>query len=212
MRIQVLLFIVLALVLAQTSFGATVAGSGGTISSCSNLEPPADPSYPYFDCSLYNDVISYSFDLTPLMKDGGAALLDNVVGAGYFIVSRDPGQLFDESYWQTVLYFPGDQGSGLLSDTLDVYWLGAFPLASIAQSNDQTIVDYYNNLPGGAGSASISDFFIQASTEYEKTVYLGENEYDVYIPEPGTIVLLGSSLVLLGGAVLKRRRTAGRAA
>ena len=211
MRIQVLLFIVLALVLAQTSFGATVAGSGGTISSCSNLEPPADPSYPYFDCSLYNDVMSYSFDLTPLMEDGGAALSDNLVGAGYFIVSRDPGQLFDESYWQTVLYFPGDQGSGLLSDTLDVYWLGAFPLASVAQNTDQTIVDYYNNLPGGAGSASISDFFMQASTGSE-TVYLGRDTYDIYTPEPGTIALLGSGLALLGGAFLKRRRTAGRAA
>jgi len=210
MRIQVLLFIVLALVLAQTSFGATVAGSGGTISSCSNLEPPADPSYPYFDCSLYNDVISYSFDLTPLMKDGGAALLDNVVGAGYFIVSSDPGQLFDESYWRTVLYFPGDQDGGLTSHTLDVYWPGAFPLASVAQNTDQTIVDYYN-LTYGSGSASISDFFMQASTGSE-TVYLGRDTYDIYTPEPGTIALLGSGLALLGGAFLKRRRTAGRAA
>jgi hypothetical protein len=37
--------------------------------------------------------------------------------------------------------------------------------------------------------------------------------YNVYdLPEPGTIVLLGSSLALLSGVVLKRRRTAGRAA
>jgi hypothetical protein len=40
-----------------------------------------------------------------------------------------------------------------------------------------------------------------------------EYEYDIYsIPEPGTIALLGFGLALLGGAVLKRRRTAGRAA
>ena len=93
-------------------------------------------------------------------------------------MSSDPSQLFDESYWQTVLYFPGDPGGGLASDTLDVYWPGAFPLASIVQSTDQGIADVYN-LMYGAGTVSLSDFVMQASTGYE-TVYLGENEYDIY--------------------------------
>ena len=223
MRIRALFFIALALVLAQTSFGGTVAGSGGTISSCTNwpgspitVPPPPDIGgvlYTQFTCSLYGDVSSYTFDLTPLLTEGGALLSDNALGSAYFVViNGDPGSLpddstglYNQSLWQTVLFSPGDQGAGYTSDRLTVYWPAAF---SLIADNVQT---YDENLYGTGGD---SGFFIQATPP--ETVYIpdsNEYEFDIYnIPEPGTIALLGSGLALLGGAFLKRRRTAGRAA
>jgi hypothetical protein len=231
MRIRALFFIALALVLAQTSFGGMVAGSGGTISSCTNWPgspitepPPPDPLgvlYTQFTCSLYGDVSSYTFGLTPLLTQDGADLAVNAIGAGYLIViAGDPNvvsnndaneaALYNQGLWRTVLFFPGDLGLGTdglyhTSDTLTVYWPAAF---SLIADNVQT---YDENL---YGTGSDSEFFIKATPP--ETVYTpdpNEYEYDIYsIPEPGTIALLGFGLALLGGAVLKRRRTAGRAA
>lgn len=223
MRIRALFFIALALVLAQTSFGGTVAGSGGTISSCTNWPgspitepPPPDPLgvlYTQFTCSLYGDVSSYTFDLTSLLTEGGALLSDNALASAYVVViNGDPASLpddstglYNQSLWQTVLFSPGDRGAGYTSDTLTVYWPAAF---SLIADNVQT---YDENL---YGTGSDSGFFIPATPP--ETVYtpdLNEYEYDIYnTPEPGTIALLGFGLALLGGAVLKRRRTAGRAA
>jgi hypothetical protein len=131
--------------------------------------------------------------------------------------------LFNRSLWQTVLYFPGDQGATYLpapepayifSDSLTVYWPGAFPTVSDVHTVNDPLVSYYG--------ASDSDFFIQYTPPL--TVYQPGNpcptqgqspcsdEYDIYTPEPGTMVLLGSSLVLLSGVVLRRRKTAGRVA
>jgi hypothetical protein len=134
------------------------------------------------------------------------------VGAGYFVVingnpstmpdNSGAGGLLNQSLWQTVLYFQGDQCGGACSDSLTVDWLGAFPSAS-------TILTFDDNLyPGNPDSA----FFIAATPP--ETVFAADanHNYDVYTPEPGTIVLLGSSLALLSGIVLKRRRTADRAA
>jgi hypothetical protein len=220
MRIRALFVIAIALVLAQTSFG-------GTVSSCSNQPgAPFDQGgtlYAYFDCSLYNDVASYTILLTTLMEDGGASLADNVVAAGYEIVingdptvlSDDSNGLFNESLWQTVLFFPGDQGGGYSSDLLGVYWAGAFPAVAVVQGTNDIMEDYYNTTYG-AGTATDSSFFIQ-STGLE-TVYAPNgpctdgpctDEYDInIIPEPGTMVLLGFGLALLSGVVLRRRLTA----
>src|ERR1035437_10557756 len=102
MRIRAVFFFALALVLTQTSFAGTVAGSGGTISSCTNW--PGSPTdiggdlYTQFTCSLYGDVSSYAFDLTPLLTEGGALLSDNAVGSARFVViNGDPGSLPDDS-------------------------------------------------------------------------------------------------------------------
>lgn len=187
------------------------AGFGGTVSSCANQSgAPFNINgtlYAYFTCSLYNDATSYTIPLTTYMTDGGASLANNTVGAGYFVVSSNPSQMFNQSYWQTVLYFPGDRGGGYTSDTLTVEWPGAFPSVAVVQSFNGPIETFYG--------LTDSDFFIQASAGYE-TVYQPSSPGDVYdiyaTPEPGTIVLLGSSLALLSGVVLKRRRTAGRAA
>jgi hypothetical protein len=221
MRIRVLFLIALALVLAQASFGGTATGDNGTASSCSNwVSSPYENGigawYTQFTCNLYNDVALYDVALNPVMTQGLSPASNNWVGAAYFVViNGNPGALadnssglFNESLWQTVLYFQGTQDFGYGSDYLTVYSAGMFPLAS-------TVKDFNNGLyPSSADSA----FFIQSAglmTQYAPTGPDGSTNqlYDIYTtPEPGTMVLLGSSLALLGGVFLKRRRTAGRAA
>ena len=227
MRIRVSFLIALALVLAQASFGATVAASAGS-SSCANQSgAPFDIGgtlYAYFTCSLYNDANSYTIPLTSLMTETGTAgtaqLSDNVAAAGYFVVSNNLSQLFNQSFWQTVLYFPGTLEGGYSAESLSVYWPGAFPSAAVVQGFNGLVEAYYAGPPNFV-TVQDSDFFIQAGAGYE-TVYQPNgpctdgpcsDEYDIYsTPEPGTIVLLGSSLALLCGVVLRRRRTVGRAA
>jgi hypothetical protein len=218
MRIRAWLFIALALALAQTSFGDISTASNGSISSCANLSSSpttiAGTLYTQFDCSLYNDASSYSIDLTPLMEQGGASLSDNIVGAGYIVViNGDPSTLSDsdlglynQSLWDTVLFWPGDQAGGYGSDSLTVYWPGAFPTVSTVRTFDQNINDYYGD------PFQDSDFFVQSTGA--ETVYAPyTDEYDIIsTPEPGAMLLLGSCLAMLGGVVLKRRGGARRAA
>jgi hypothetical protein len=236
MGIRAVLFIALAVVLTQTSFGATVAASAGN-SSCTNLSgAPFNPSgdgttlLAYFDCNLYPDASTYSFnpDLTSLMEYGNAALGDNLVGAGYFVViNGNPATLqdnniglFNQSLWQTVLFFSGDYGGGLTSDNLTVYWPAAFPTGF-----PTTVQNYNDNIIGlylSAYDLTVPDssFFIQYTpplTVYQPGAPCTDfspcsDEYNIGVPEPGTLLLLGSSLALLGGAVLRKRRSAGRAA
>jgi hypothetical protein len=239
MKTRVFFLAALVLLVAQASFGATISGSGGTASSCTNLPgAPFNPSgdgvtlYSYFDCKLYPDVSSYSFppNLQSLMTFGGAALSDNIVGAGYYVViNGDPNTLpnngsglYNESLWKTVLFFSGDYFSGLFSDNLSVYWPAAFPVgfpATVAAYNDNILNAY-----GLGGEDSL--FFIQYTPSV--TVYQPglpcdgpgpcSNEYDIYTnaptptPEPGTVLPLASGLALLGGALLRKRRGARRVA
>src|SRR5271157_1202440 len=95
--------------------------------------------------------------------------------------------------------------SGRLPSTGQAIKAGALPAASTVQSYDQALY----------GVGIDSDFFIQYTppeTVYQPCGPGCSDEYDVYLPEPGTILLLGSGLAMLGGVVLKRRRAAGRAA
>lgn len=225
MRIRALLCVALALAFAQMSFGDISKANNGSISSCANL--PSSPTtvqgtlYTQFDCSLYNDVSSYTIDLTPLMEQGGANLYDNLVGAGYFVViNGDPNALPDDNtgllnqnLWEAVLYWPGDQDAGTASDSLTMYWPGAvaFPTASTVLNYDDNV---YENLLN-YGPLPDSDFFIQSTGR--ETVYApGSNEYDVILtPEPSAVLLLASCLAMLGGVVvlsLRRRAGARRAA
>jgi hypothetical protein len=223
MRIRVLFLIALALFLAQASFGGTATGDNGTASSCSNgasspYESGTTAWYTQFTCNLYNDVALYDVGLNPVMAQGLSPASNNWVGAAYYVVingnpltisnnDTNEAALFNEGLWQTVLYFQGTKDAGSGSDYLTVYWAG-FPGASTVQTFDE------NLYPGNPDSA----FFIQSAglmTQYAPTGPDGSinQVYNVYdLPEPGTIVLLGSSLALLSGVVLKRRRTAGRAA
>jgi hypothetical protein len=214
MRIRAWLFIALALALAQTSFGDISTASNGSTSSCANL--PSSPTttagtlYTQFGCSLYNDVSSYTIPLTPLMEQDGANLSDNLVGPGYIVViNGDPNTLADDStglldqnLWVSVLFWPGDQDVGTASDSLTVYWPGAFPSTSDVLTFDDNLY----------GTGIDSEFFVQSTGA--ETVYAAyPNEYDIIsTPEPSAILLLGSCLAMLGGVVLKRRGGARRAA
>jgi hypothetical protein len=210
MKTRALFFVALVLLLTQTSFG-------GTVSSCANLGLPYTAGngdvYTRFTCSLYNDASSYTISLTPFMSQNGTDPSNNWVGAGYLVVingdpgslpdNSNPGGLLNQSLWQTVLFFTGDQDVNTFSDSLTVDWAGAFPSAS-------TILSYDQNLYGPVDDSA---FFIPSTgteTVYATTAADGNTNqyYDIYIPEPGTLVLLGTSLALLSGMVLKRRRTA----
>ncbi len=179
MRIRVLLFIALALALAQTSFGGTISGCANRLSSPITVNGTL---YTQFDCGLYNDVSSYTISLTSLETRGGADLADNALGAGCIVViNGDPGTLpddgtglYNQNLWAAVLFFAGDLYGGYASDSLTVYWPGAFPTTSDVKSFD----DIINNFYGGAFQDS--DFFIQ-HTGLE-TVYVPDanHEYDIF--------------------------------
>jgi len=228
MQFRILLFVAIALGLAQASFADTVTASAGS-SSCTNSAgspTPVDYGPPYgivlytaFSCSLYDDASSYTFDLTPLLTQGGANAYDNYVVPGYTVVingdpntisagDTDDAALYNESLWDTVLYWPGDQDAGYASDSLTVFEPGDFPSALAVQTFDDSIYDYYY----GPGNYEESDFFVEATGS--ETVYApGPNEYDVYAaPESGTMPLLGTGLAMLGLVVLKKRRGAPQAA
>jgi hypothetical protein len=214
MRIRALLFIALALAFAQMSF-ADISYADHGMSFCANL--PSSPTsvdygplnggvvlYTQFGCSLYNDVSSYTIDLTTLLTQDSALLYYNMVGAGYLVViNGDPGTLLDDNtgllnqnLWASVLYWPADQ-YGAYSDSLSVYWPGAFP----AFSDIQTLDD---SLYGGPDSS----FFIQSTGS--ETVYAPSapdvgNVYDVILtPEPGAILMLGAVLLTLAGGIRRR--------
>ena len=103
-----------------------------------------------FTCTLYNDASTYTIDLTPFMTQGGASLSDNVVGAGYVVVMNgDPltvsnndtneAALYNQSLWAAVLFWPGDQYAGAASNSLTVYWPGAFPSATDVKTLNQAL-------------------------------------------------------------------------
>jgi hypothetical protein len=205
MRIRALLFIALALAFTQMSF-ADISYADHGISSCANL--PSSPAniastgIAQFACSLYNDVSSYTIDLTNVMTQDGADFNSNLLGPGYVVViNGDPGTLPDDStgllnqnLWEAVLYWPGDQDVGTASDSLTMYWPGAFPAFSTIQTLD-------DSLYGGPDSS----FFIQSTGAVTEYAPDDGHLYDVILtPEPGAILMLGAVLLTLAGGIRRR--------
>ena len=211
MKPRALAIAVAALVFAPKMFAAP-------ISSCTNN--PGSPTVvggvltSSFTCDLYNTSSSYSFNLTSLMTQGGAPLGPNLAGAGYGVVingnpltisandTNDPA-LYNTSLWEAVLYWPSDQPGGL-SDTLIVYWPGAFPTASAIQTLNSSL---YPKLP--------QSVFFTAVTGAETTIGAGSTEvYNIFTPgvtaatpEPNSFTLLSSGILGLGLlAAMKRFR------
>ena len=212
MRCKLSLLAVLAL-----GIMGVAAPANATTSSCANQ--PGSPTTDglgdlinSFTCSLYyNDASSYSIDLTPLLTQGGADLFTNLLQPGYIVVMNgDPNvvsvgdtvdaALYNQSLWDVVLFWPGDQNGGYGSGSVSVYGSTAYPAASVVQTFDENIF----------GPGSDSAFFVE-STGFETVYAPGADVYDIFtaatsVPEPSTLSLFGAGLLGFAGFALYRRR------
>jgi hypothetical protein len=197
-HLPVLASAVFALAFSQTTFAAPISGCANDPGSPTTVGGVLTTS---FTCNLYDTSSSYTINLNPYMTQGGAPLLPNAAGAGYAVgINGDPlavsandtndAALFNQSLWDAVLYWPSDL-PGNLSDSLTVYWPGAFPSASTVKTLDETLY--------GAGSDSF--FFFQVSNG--AGVYPGITQtYNVFLPAAAAATPEPSSLVLLFSGVL----------
>jgi hypothetical protein len=210
-----LLIAVLTLAFTYPSFATTLSSCADNPGSPTNVQGTL---YTAFTCNLYNDVDTYSIDLTPYLTEGGAQLFDNQLSPGYIVVingdpnslSDDNSGLYNESLWETVLYWPGDTDGGYASKSLTVDWAGAFPDATTVQSFDQTVClnDGYD---AATCAASDSDFFIE-STGTETVYSAYPNTYNVIAtPEPSSFLLLGTGLAMFGSLATRKRGAGGQA-
>ena len=200
-RIAIIPALLLVLAAAQTSFADSVSGctngpnnnAGGTL-------------YTALTCNLYPASSPYTIDLTPNLSYDGANASDNYLAPGYIVaINGDPNTLTDDSsglwnqnLWITVLYWPGDQDAGTASDSLTVYYSG-FPSVSTVQTYDE-------NLFGGPSSDPY--FFVQTGSYPNPAVYdANPNIYNIYTPEPSSLLLLGSGLFGLAVVLFRKART-----
>jgi hypothetical protein len=195
---------VFTLVFGQTSFADPISGCANNPGSPTLVNGTLQTS---FTCNIYNTGTTTTISLTPYLTQGGANLLDNAVGAGYLVViNGDPltvssnntnvAALYNESLWDTVLFFPGDLNGGTQSDILTVLWPGSFPSATTVQSVDEGLYAKFGILD--------TRYFAQATSPVT-TIGAGNPEvYNVFlstpsaVPEPNSLILLISGMLGLG--------------
>src|ERR1035438_6555471 len=88
MKTRAFLIAVLALAFTHPSFATTLSSCADNPGSPTNVQGTL---YTALTCNLYNDVNTYSIDLTPYLTEGGAQLFDNQLGPGYLVIIKgDP--------------------------------------------------------------------------------------------------------------------------
>jgi len=203
-KVSILPALLFVLMIAQPTFAGPVSGC---VNGPNNVA--GDTTYVDFTCDLYYSPTSYNIDLTPNLTYDGAGFYDNLVGAGYAVVitgdpntlSDDSSGLWNQSLWDAVLYWPGDQDAGTASDALTVYWAGnsGFPTAATVMGVDQGLY--------GMGSDSL--FFVEDNFP-NVTVYAPYSDtYNIVTtPEQTPLLLLpllGTGFFGLAG-VLRRKQ------
>jgi hypothetical protein len=165
-----------------------------------------------FTCDIYHNAPTETISLVPYLTQGGATLANNNVSAGYeVIIDGDPlaisanntnvSALYNPALWEAVLFFPGDLDSGFASDTLTVYWPGAFPSATTVRSVDEGLYSQFG-VPDTL-------FFRQAAFPVTNV----EGSFNVHltststVPEPNSWVLAISGVLGLGLFAGARRFT-----
>lgn len=197
MRIGVFAVIVSGLAFAQTAIAAP-------INTCVDVGVPVGGIVD-IQCTVYSNGSPDTFNLQPLMTQGGALLSNNDYGAAYYpVINADPTTLADnssglwnQSLWQAVIYFAGgDPDGAFFSDSLQVFWPGAFPTMSTIQSLDLASYTFFNG--GSATGYTDLSAFIEATGS--TTVVQGPNGAITLIttPEPSSIVLMLSGMLGLG--------------
>jgi hypothetical protein len=208
-KISILSSLLFSLAVPQMSFAGPVSGC----TNQANFNDGLGDVMASFTCSLYPSASSYTINLIPNMTyvdlNGSADYYTNLIGTGYTVVingdpfslSDDSSGLWNQSLWTAILYWPADADGGYASDELTVYYAGNpdFPAVLTVENFDQNLY--------GSGTDYDPYFFVQSGDPavYAPGTYGGT--YDIYpTPEPTSLLLFGTGIVGLAGALRRKLR------